>query len=133
MAAATTEQIAKIVEEVRDGWIAEGAAGVTCVFDINSGPCYEFAGDVVSLVQERFPETVADIEDYADWLAADGLESQSIHYYVRAGGMVFDASCPEGAVTPDILPTCRSIRICAVPIGGDGDESEETETAVPAP
>jgi len=129
MAVATNEQIAGIVNEVLKQWLDEGIEKATCVFDINTGPCELFANDVVVLIQERYPETPAEVEDYADWLALDGLESQSIHYYVRANGAVFDASRPEGVPTPDYLPTCRSIRICATSVDEDIDEEEST----PAP
>lgn len=128
MSAATTEQIAAIVNEVYKLWIeGEGGPHVTCAFDINSGPCGEFADHVVAVVQERFPETEIEVEDYADWLARDGLSSQSIHYYVRANGMVFDASRRDGVFSPDQLPTCHSIRICAARDDDVSDDLDDEE------
>lgn len=44
----------------------------------------------------------------------DGLSAQGMHYYVRANGVVFDAS---GVFSPDQLPICHSIRICATRAG----------------
>jgi hypothetical protein len=132
---ATDQDVAAIVSEVYDNWLAgDGAEVVTCDYDINSGPCWDFANDVVDLVLERFPGTDIEVEDYEDHLGANGLTSQSIHYYVKFGNRYFDASRPEGVPSPDFLPTCRSIRICARPLDGeDIDDDCETDDEVAAP
>lgn len=133
------EDVEAVVREVLAAWLAgKGEPNVTCVYDINSGPCAEFADEVVEAVLERFPDTKIEVEDYADYLAAEGLTAQGIHYYVKMDCWYFDASVPEGTVTPDCLPTCRSIRICAEPIDGDeafedGEEFAEDEAGFEDP
>lgn len=123
---ARREDIAAIVHEVYASWLQDaGANKVTCAYDINSGPCEEFAGDVVNTVLERFPGTEIDIEDYEDYLNGDGLTAQGIHYYVKAGSWYFDASERDGVTTPDILPTCNSIRRYAKSLGEDIDDLSE--------
>ncbi|WP_327210765.1 hypothetical protein [Rhizobium leguminosarum] len=125
-ATATREDVAAIVQEVRDAWIsATGPANVTSVYDINSGPCYDFACEVVDLVLERFPGTEIDVEDYEERLYEDGLTAQGIHYYVILDGWYFDASRPKGEASPDYLPTCQSIRICATSLEGGEDNCEQ--------
>lgn len=127
-AVATRGDVAMIVKEVRDLWISdEGPANVTCVYDINSGPCSDFAGEVVDVVLERFPGTEIDVEDYEDHLNANGYTAQGIHYYVKLGDWYFDASETDGVASPDYLPTCRSIRICASSVDDDGEDFEEDD------
>jgi hypothetical protein len=123
-ASATRQDVTGIVREVYANWIAgEGGEKVTCAYDINSGPCCDFAGDVVDLVLQRFPGTEIDVEDYEDYLKDEGLTAQGIHYYVKFDNWYFDASRPDGEPSPDYLPTCRSIRICASSL--DDEETEE--------
>jgi hypothetical protein len=122
------EEVAAIVHEVFDGWIAgHGAARITCAFDINTGPCSEFAEEVVDLVLARFPGTEIESEDYEDYLNHDGLTAQGIHYYVKAGGWYFDASERNGVWSPDALPTCHSIRICATSMDEDDSDPGDRE------
>jgi hypothetical protein len=129
---ATRQDVSTIVQEVFANWIAgEGGEKVTCAYDINSGPCCDFAGDVVDLVLERFPGTEIDVEDYEDHLRDEGLTAQGIHYYVKFGNWYFDASRPDGEPSPDYLPTCRSIRICATSF--DDEEMEEDDEMVEEP
>lgn len=123
---AAKEDIARIVREVFALWLdGHGSAKVTCAFDINTGPCCEFADHVVEVVLERFPGTEIEVEDYEDYLRLDGLTSQGIHYYVKAGGCYFDASERDGVHSPDVLPTCHSLRICASSVDEDEDEDDE--------
>lgn len=111
---AAREDVAAVVEEVYADWIAgNGTQEVTCSFDINTGPCCDFAEDVARVVLERFPGTDIEVEDYEDHLRLDGLTAQGVHYYVKADSWYFDASMREGVHSPDVLPTCHSIRICA--------------------
>jgi hypothetical protein len=123
---ATREDVEKIVNEVYADWLAgNGAEKVTCAYDINSGPCCDFANDVAALVEERFPGTEVEVEDYEDYLALDGLTANGIHYYVKCAGWYFDAARPEGEPSPDYLPTCREIRRYASPVDGDEDIDED--------
>lgn len=125
---ATRQDVSKIVHEVYANWISgDGGKNVTCAYDINSGPCSDFAGDVVDLVLERFPGTEIDVEDYEDHLKEEGLTAQGIHYYVKLDNWYFDASRPDGEPSPDYLPTCRSIRICASSLD-DEELAEDDET-----
>lgn len=127
-AIAGREEIAAVVNEVYGIWLAGGGSEkVTCPFDINTGPCCDFAGDVVNLVLERFPGTDIDVEDYEDYLCLDGLTAQGIHYYVKADNWYFDASERSGVHSPDMLPTCHSIRICASSIDGEDVEDHVCE------
>lgn len=129
---ASREDVSAIVKEVYEKWIAgEGAARVSCAYDINSGPCCDFAGDVVDHVLERFPGTEIDVEDYEDYLKDEGLTAQGIHYYVKFGNWYFDASRPDGEPSPDYLPTCRSIRICASSLDDEETEMEEDDELSP--
>lgn len=122
-AIASREDIAAIVEEVYQSWLAgNGAEKVDGPYDINTGPCSEFAEEVVASVLERFPDTEIEVEDYEDYLNREGLTTGDIHYYVTSGPWYFDASMRDGVSTPDILPTCRSIRISASSIDEDEDE-----------
>ncbi|MNU48758.1 hypothetical protein D3C71_376840 [compost metagenome] len=125
---ATFDEVSAIVHEVYANWLAEK---VTCAYDINSGPCCDFAGDVVDLVIERFPGTEIDIEDYEDYLNEDGLTAQGIHYYVKFGNWYFDASRPDGVGSPDYLPTCHSIRICAKSLDDEQTELDEDDELPP--
>ncbi len=125
---ALREDVETIVREVLADWLAgNGAERVTCIYDINSGPCCDFAGDVVDRVQERFPGTEIDVEDYEDYLKLDGLTANGIHYYVKLDDWYFDASRPEGEPSPDYLPTCREIRRFASPIDGDDEDDQEDD------
>lgn len=117
---ATREDVAALVEEVYARWLAgEGSETVTCPFDVNTGPCLDFAEDVANLVLERYPGTEVEVEDYETHLNLDGLTSQGIHYYVKVDGWYFDASERKGVHSPDLLPTCRSLRICASPLADE--------------
>lgn len=123
---ATREDVALIVNEVLEKWLnGEGEPNVSCVYDINSGPCESFAADVVESVLERFPDTQIEVEDYENHLNLDGLAANGIHYYVKMGNWYFDASVPEGTFSPDCLPTCKSIRLFATPLNGYDEEEEE--------
>lgn len=118
-----------ILNEVFADWMTgNGSAIVTCVYDIVSGPCCDFAGDVVDRVLQRFPDTEIDVEDYEDYLNLDGLTANGIHYYVKLGNWYFDAARPEGVPSPDYLPTCKEIRQYASSIGGS-DDLEDDDTS----
>lgn len=126
---ALREDVEAIVREVFADWMAgNGSEKVTCAYDINSGPCCDFAGDVVDVVLQRFPGTEIEVEDYEDYLSLDGLTANGIHYYVKLADWYFDASRPEGEPSPDYLPTCREIRRYASPVDGDGEELEDDES-----
>jgi hypothetical protein len=119
------ESISAIVAEVFEAWLqGAGSQKVTCAFDINSGPCSDFAEDVVSIALARFPGADIEVEDYEDYLSLEGLSAQGIHYYVRFENWYFDASMPDGMPSPDFLPTCRSIRICATSLEEDEEPSD---------
>lgn len=129
---ATREDVAAIIREVYASWLAgDGPYAITCPFDVNSGPCCDFADEVVDVVLARFPGTEIEVEDYEDHLRSEGLTAQGIHYYVKADGCFFDASEPEGVLSPDLLPTCRSIRICAAPLDEDEGHCDVVPSMTP--
>lgn len=124
-------EAAAVVHEVLATWLAgNGAPNVTCVYDINSGPCCDFAEEVADLLQTRHPGAEIHVEDYEDYLRSEGLTADGIHYYVRVGDWYFDASRPDGEPSPDYLPTCREIRRFASHIDDDFEPQDDFDDDV---
>ena len=125
---AQREDVEAIVREVFADWLAgNGSEKVASAYDINTGPCSEFAGEVVDIVLRRFPDTEIELEDYEDYLRLDGLSANGIHYYVKMGDWYFDAARPQGEPSPDHLPACREIRRYASPVDGDEEELQNDD------
>lgn len=88
------------IDDLVARWVANGLARSRRA--INSGPCRDFAEDLIALLAERHPGLTVTLMDTSD-LPLDAWTAATMsHCWVMCGDLAYDAERPGGCQIEDL-------------------------------